>query len=89
MRQRVRNVARSLKNLEKLSLNISDENGGKYVGPLTWVHFVHSIPSLKTLHVDLYSKTWKEFYGQLFRKNSLPHLESLTPDACLIRGKLG
>jgi len=78
MRQKVRNVAWVLTNLEKLSLNISDDSGGKYVGPLTWIHFVHFIPSLKTLHVDLYSKTWKEFYGQLFRKDSLPHLESLT-----------
>jgi len=78
MRQKVRDVSRELKNLEKLCLNISDNYSGKYVGVPTWIHFVHSIPSLKTLQVNLYSKTWKEFYGQLFRKNILPYLECLT-----------
>ena len=71
-------MARTLKNLEEFRLNIYDENNGVMVEAPTWIEFVHSIPSLKTLQIDLNDRTWKEFHVQLFRENSLPHLENLT-----------
>ena len=69
-------MARTLINLEEFSFEIYDENH-RNVGISTWIIFVHSIPSLKTLQVDINIPTWKEFHVQLFRENSLPHLEHL------------
>jgi len=81
VRQKARCVARALQNLEQFRIDIDDDNDGKYVGALTWINFLHSIPNLKTLQISRFyddDDVWKELHGQLFRKNSLPHLEHLT-----------
>jgi len=75
--QKASNVARALKNLKYIRLDIHDQNKGKYVGASTWTNFVHSTLSLKSLRVNLYDNIWRELHGQLFRKDSLPDLECL------------
>jgi len=84
--QKASNVARALKNLKYIRLDIHDKDNGNYVGAPIWINFVHCIPNLKTLQVSLYYKIWKELHGRLFRKDSLPDLECLKLNSLMGEG---